>query len=400
MGRPVNISGRSLQERLVEVPKNKAGRLRSWRSKAGAIRKLKAANDKADRVKILKDKLENGNLGLSGLRDLYKDGTISVGEFAKALIAGESNSSMTVQGFEDRVLQEKGLMGAFCDAFKIKVGSKEYKELLRACLTSPELKNVPVFVADVPASERTNIMPEKDVNTNPDSEFCKSVMEAENIDEMVLAYEQGPSAYKQKSLLCSTVFNDINRSAVELKIGEQTIKIAGRNGPFHEDSNPVPAWTSNNYKEMFEGILSSIRRQSNLEEGPALEVMKQFLLGYRGQNGQSDINDVVGSALRDSSSLAIQPGNNPASMSFSEVGGHWQLSSKVESAPVDSIVLGQEKIASECRFKFPGETEIRTQLSVISTRKESEDGTIEWSCPFRENPPQKVIFYGGNQSVS
>jgi hypothetical protein len=83
-------------------------------------------------------------------------------------------------------------------------------------------------------------------------------------------------------------------------------------------------------------------------------------------------------------------------MKFDDLDGRWVLVEKTEYSPILCIknVSHNWVITFELRFKFPGDSEIRTQLPVTSTRIFPADETIQWNCPFRENPPRKVIFYG------
>jgi hypothetical protein len=89
----------------------------------------------------------------------------------------------------------------------------------------------------------------------------------------------------------------------------------------------------------------------------------------------------------------------PCVMSFVEESGKWLLQSKVESVltPAISGMKPKIQLTSGCRFKFSGDTEdakVRENLTVESTPDQS-NGQFHWSCPLRETPPLKVIFYGG-----
>jgi hypothetical protein len=128
------------------------------------------------------------------------------------------------------------------------------------------------------------------------------------------------------------------------------------------------------------------------------------VLAYRGQNGVADGYNLMGAPLIEVSNAGLLPKFNGVeiSMKFENLDGRFVLVEKTECSPIFGLIniLRNRLITSELRFKFPGDSEIRTQLPVTSTRIPSADETIEWSCPFREAPPRKIIFYGGCNSAA
>jgi hypothetical protein len=189
---------------------------------------------------------------------------------------------------------------------------------------------------------------------------------------------------------------DMPREGLKLTIGGREIFISG--GIFQNFVGSVK-----DTQDMFQVFLNYLQKPETeggvgLNEADAFHIFKQIVLAYRGQDGVGDGAFLVGVSLMDAvRRLSLQFNGAGIGMKFENRDGRFVLTEKTECSPILGIKSVQEDrfITSELRFKFPGDSEIRTQLSVTSTRIPSADGTIEWSCPFRENPPQKIILYGG-----
>ncbi|MDR1907005.1 MAG: hypothetical protein LBQ03_02195 [Puniceicoccales bacterium] len=393
-------SEKSLKTCSVRIPRK--NRFLSWCSKLVISLRIYfyATSDK--KINLLKDKITNGNLDFSRLQEMHREGKINLLEFAKASIVVLKD---VIAAFKDQATEARGLMDILCEQCGIEQGSNTYVSLLSDCLIDPELANVPLIAVDIPADSLNFLDPRQDSETNPDPEFCRAVMAAKDIEEMANIYamffkeKKGQNSEKEKyyarqqTAYCDQFFKDTHRGLYEIEVNDKTVKLTGdlsiRGG--NEDS----------FKETFRIILEQIKTQGELEEQDALNIMKQTLLGNRGQLGANDGAVLVMPFLGNITNLLLNLRLSSADvrMSFEGKGNEgYTLKRKKEVAlivGIQSALKNGQIIASECRFKFPGDKEVRTQLSVTSTRKESEDGTIEWSCPFRENPPQKVIFYGG-----
>jgi hypothetical protein len=328
-------------------------------------------------------------------------------------VTSDSNIPKLISAFKDMATEDKGLMNILSEKCGIKEDSKDYNSLLANCLKNPDLKNVPILTADIPVDFINKT--KNDDNTNPDPEFCNAVMDAKDSEEMANVFntffdekskettDSNEKKYyeKQKDVLCSVSFGDINRGPVDLQIGDKKVTITGSKA-FVPDGReePVTYWTGSNWTDVFQSIFKEIKEQGELSDGEALDVMKQMLLGYRGQNGTGDGAMLVGAPLMVlTGSCSIRFDGVLVNMSFEKDSDHFKLTEKTEESPLAGFLIPSMggQITSKCRFKFPNDKEIRTELPVVSTRKETSDGSIKWSCLFRENPPKKVIYYGGNK---
>jgi hypothetical protein len=398
-------------------------KFRTWRSKVDAEKQFKKINSglmeaggaKTEaKMTILKDKIGRGHLDFGRLQELKGSGSISDIEFAKA----------SVYVFKNQANEEKGLMDILCEKDVIVKDSDTYNEVFADCLTDPNLADTPIVALEIPEDRRVFIDAKNDSNTNPDPEFCRAVMDANTVEGMVSIYNtffnekitqadnKDATQYngitkksyyeKQKDVLCGLIFKDIHRCPLYLQIGEKKVTITGNSRFLPEGRQPVIAFSDEgNFKKLFENILTEIKEQGGLSDEQALQVMKQLLLAYRGQNGTTDFSYAGSNIFDDHQTGFLMKTNDqafPGALKFSmHFDDQFNLTAKEEcQRPIGFFDINTDGyVSSEVRFKFPGEEEVRTELPVRSERKETGDGTIQWSCPFRENPPERVILYGG-----
>jgi hypothetical protein len=361
------------------------------------------------------------------IKELYNEGRISFKNFTKALITDDEGG--VVGGFENAALQEKGFMGALCDKFSIQTGSTEYNELLQACLTNPELKYVPVLVANISDKDVELV---RDCPThNLDPGLCSSVMNAstskeiaEEINKFVMENNDSSNeALRAQARLCNSILSDLNRFPATLEIGDKKVVLSGTPEFLPDGVAALNPCDNNNKEGTIQAICDAIETQAGLSKEAALAITKQFLLGYRGQSGQVDAQSLVAlpmskktGTMQNSFNVATdrvpKTGETngegqkalkillqkcpPCVMKFEEESGQWQLRSKTESTPLPAIFKQtgavRQPLTSGCRFKFPGDAIIRKNLSIESTFDRSSG---QFHSPIRENPPRRVIFYGG-----
>jgi hypothetical protein len=332
---------------------------------------------------------------LQGLKGLCDERTINQSEFL----------DLAIGILKDDVNEEKGFLNILCDRCGILPGSDESSRLLSRCLANPDLRDVPILVCDIPQGIINRVDASKGPCANPDPKFCRDVMDAQNVKAMAEIFTnlEGHLETTNQTVIAKQLdvykganlfISDIQRCSLELTIGDTKVSIP---------QNALSQQKS--VQENFQIVLDLLQKPkanggAELSPDDALHVLKQVALAYRGQDGTGDGCNLTQNCLAFFSDNNIFPKFDGAkiSMKFTEdAGGQLFLAEKMEDSPfVGFEDAGQPEpgfISSECRFKFPGDSEIRTQLPVVSTRKESGD---QWRNPLRENPPKKVIFYGGN----
>jgi hypothetical protein len=338
------------------------------------------------------------------IEKLYHYGVISKLDFAKAV----------VWVFRNQATKAKGLVDILCDQCEILVGSEDYTKLIIFCLRNPSLEDVPILILDISEKFVDEVKASKDPCTNPHPDFCRAVMEANSLEEVVtifdtfnekfktskgLGTDQKILAEQSKIYAKATVFRmDMPRNELGLMIGKREISIP--KDIFQDSTKDVQSTQG-----IFQVVLDWLQKPeaeggAGLDNVNAFYVFKQVALAYRGQNGVADGFSLINAPLMGVSenNLSIKFNGVGVSMKFEEQGGHFVLMEKSEYSPilgVRDISKDAALVTPKVRFNFPGDSEIGTQLLVTSTRIPSTDGTIEWSCPFRENPPRQVILYGG-----
>jgi hypothetical protein len=379
-------------------------RFRTWRSRVDAEKKFKfidsgqEKNEVKTQMKmcILKEKMDKGHLDFGRLQELKNSGSINESEFTAAAI----------HLFKDQATEEKGLMDILCEKCGIEQGGDLYNEVFGGCLINPDLADTPLLAAEISEKDRNTIDAQKNPCTNPPPELCKAVMAASTVEEMAELFDQFATKFSSVSNNQKNFYknanqfkSDLHRGFAELDIGGQKVRLSIKT---LGDGKSLQQMST---EEFFQKILNHLKQPTEeggagLEDAQAMQVMKQFLLAYCAQNGTGDGASVFLMAMNEKTSCNISPQFHGAEayMVFQKREGDFVLTEKMEDSPI--IGMRNEKkdgesISSEVRFKFPEETEVRTQLPVRSVRKQTEDVTIQWECDFRENPPRKVILYGG-----
>jgi hypothetical protein len=327
------------------------------------------------------------------IKGLYERGEISRLDFAK----------MAVCVFRHQATEERGLVDILCKQCGIPVDGETRIKLVVHCLCDPSLRNTPILVLNIPENFINAVDASKDLCTNPHPDFCRAVMAAKNIPKIAKIFNQFSKGFKTNPKIVAKqsefyakakVFReDISRSELKLMIGKREISVP--RGIFRDFVRDA--------RDIFQVFLDYLKKSeadggAGLDEANAFYVLKQVALAYRGQNGTGDGFCLISLPLSGTTrtNLFIKFNGSKIGMKFENQDGRFILVEKTENSPILGIknVSHNWIITSESRFKFPGDSEIRTQLPVTSKRILSADGTIRWSCPFRENPPQKVIFYG------
>ncbi|MDR1366817.1 MAG: hypothetical protein LBJ13_02845 [Puniceicoccales bacterium] len=411
IGGAPKISSNPLETHSAKIGAPVKNHFLSWCSKIATIFKFHSCKTSEKKINLLTNKINNGNLDFLRLKELHNEGKINQLEFL----------NVSIGVFKNLATEEKGLINILCEECGLEEQSEAYSAIFSNCLMDHELRDTPILTADIPERERHKIVAKNDCNTNPDPEFCKTVMQAKSVDEVMDVFKtffeekiadadnktQRPDLYgltqkeyykKQQNVFCQGGLADIPRHSFILELGPDS----------RVEWEPELAKGVSGM-EIFKRLFEEIKEQGKLSDGETLNVMKQFLLAWRGQNGTSEQANLLLSTLNQcqdfiqTGSVACNFGDHkqPIVMKFQSEGSHFTLSSKEEgSQNVALTILDGGSLSSECRLKFlddPEEQGIRTGISVMSTRKQSSDGTIQWSCQFRENPPQQVIFYGGNR---
>ncbi|MDR0590540.1 MAG: hypothetical protein LBG09_01660 [Puniceicoccales bacterium] len=406
-----NFSQASIETRTTEPVKKNAfssmisgiqTKFRTWRSKVDAEKKFafigsgeeKSEAKTAMKMAILKDKIERGHLDFGRLQELKDAGSIAEPEFIKAAI----------YLFKDQANDDKGLMDILCEKGVIAKNSDTYNEVFADCLTNPNLTDTPLIALKIPDNALGFLSPDNDLCTNPDPKFCQAVMTASTIEEMAEIFDQFETKFPEAKKGQAGVYKgadmfkkDIHRAGVHLVINERETYISG-------GSLGVNLFKMST-KEAFQAVLNRLKKSTEeggmgLEEAQALHVLKQLAVAYRGQNGLADLTGVVAPFHEQSNfQISVTDVNNRESIkSIMHFDEQCNLIAKEENqrpSSIRDVNLDGKIVSTGMRFKFPGDDEVRTELPVRSERKETEDGTIQWSCPFRENPPRKIIFYGG-----
>jgi hypothetical protein len=403
---------------------------------------LKCAQTPLDKMAILKNEIINGNLDLSKLEELKNNGKISdqtlQGAKAYLFLTGlresASNGEISpkdLQKITINVLKEqadilkgqasdeKGLMDILSEQLDINPESEIYGNVFDFCLTSSEFGETPLLVAECRDEETARIR--NDPTGNPDANFCKAVMEATNVDTMVEVFATffenntrvaDESSYGTQRVLyggASQQKRDFQGGiGVNLKIGEKSFSITGTTL-----GGAVQDGSAQDFFRKFLEYLEKSEKEGGVGLGKedALQVLKQVMLAYRGQNGMGDAAGLFLLLDKTSAERVVTRPSEAISLEFARQGSDLVLTQKEEESTlpgIQSIQKNGELITSEVRFKFgfspdpkdPNSKlrvgqEIRTALPVTSKRIQTDDGTMQWSCPFRENPPTKVIYYGG-----
>jgi hypothetical protein len=336
------------------------------------------------------------------MKRLYERGDISKLDFAKSVTGV----------FRNQATEERGLVDILCEQCGIPTNDATRIELITHCLCDQFLVNVPVLVLNIPESAVRMVYAVTDLYTNPYPDLCRAAMAEDDIaiftevfDQFGEEFEMDPEVIVNQSKIYrrAAMFRvDVPRGILKLIIGEREIII--HRGIFHG-----PGRNLTNIQDIFQAVLNRLQEPeidggAGLDEASAFHVFKQIVLAYRGQNGVTDGYNLMGTSLIEASRGSLFPKFNGVeiSMKFENLDGRFVLVEKTEYSPILGLIniLRDRLITSELRFKFPGDSEIRTQLPITSTRIPSADETIEWSCPFREAPPRKIIFYGGCNPVA
>ncbi|MDR1435358.1 MAG: hypothetical protein LBI77_03050 [Puniceicoccales bacterium] len=428
----------SLNKRRTEMPKKTSWlsslfkfftfwneKRKSSNAKNSILKELESENykTKEQRLNLLKNKLDNKILDLAIMIDLRNEGKIDEFEmmflinrdlYEKKEMDQLSFAKSSIHALKDMATEEKGLMDILCEQCDIEKGSDTHVALLEHCLTDPDLSDVPLVITDISGEHVDPLKAANNPNTNPNPEFCKKVMDAKNVNEIAEVFNTffsdangDPRLESQKDVYANgnLLRADLERSLLKVNVNGKEILLSGNESSLKssgkEDYQLIKEGKQINglpCEDVFQLMLEQIQKQGELAEEDALKVLKQIVLAYRGQNGVADGYNLISVSLLEHNKLMAANSGPKISMEFDK---NFTLTRKTEDAPMISIqsTMTGQFFSTECRFKFPDDPEnkgIRTQLPITSTRKESIDGrTIEWTCPFRENPPNKVIFYGG-----
>ncbi|MDR0418179.1 MAG: hypothetical protein LBH08_01965 [Puniceicoccales bacterium] len=336
----------------------------------------------------------------NAMKGLYEQNTISLLEFAKAVICV----------FQDQATEERGLVNILCEQCGIS-NDVIRTELIVYCLRNPCLKNVPILRVNIPEISVNTVCASNDLCANPHPEFYQAVMAANSLEEVIevfnrffdefdASFEANPKVIAQQAEIYAkaTILKiDIPRGFLTLMIGEKTVSITKES--FTEESK--------NIQGIFRVILDHLQKPeedggAELDAESAFHILKQIALAYRGQNGTVDGHYLINMPLIDISNvgLLLKFSGVAITMKFENCDGYFNLVEKTEYSPIWGLIniLHNRNVTSELQFKFPGDSKIRTNLPVTSTRKFSVNETIEWDCLLRESPPKEIIFYGGCDS--
>jgi hypothetical protein len=357
-----------------------------------------------------------------GFKILYEQGQISRLDFAKGV-------AWVFR--DDQATKERGLVDVLCEKCGIPAEDNARIELAIHLFLDPFFGDVPILVADIPQSSIDVICASGDPCRQPHPNFCRAVMNANDVKEMAEVFdtfgekfEMDPETIAAQSKIYKTAAigrADIPRSVLKLMIGDREISIS-------QEDFQDPAKDIENAQSLFLIVLNFLQKPeedggAGLDKANAFYVLKQVALAYRGQNGVTDGYNIISTHLMgvSNSCLLLKFDGVEISMKFEYLGNRFVLVEKTECSPILGLmsVLHCQIVTSELRFKFPGDSEIRTQLPISSWQifpvdemdKMNEmneldgeieldeipewDETIIWCCPFRENPPRRVIFYGG-----
>jgi hypothetical protein len=316
-------------------------------------------------------------------QELYECGEITRLEFAKSVVCI----------FQKFATTEKGLMDILCKQCGIPVNSEDYTEFVSLCLRNPSLEGVPILKVNIPTAFTDIVRASGDPCTNPLPGFCQAVMGANSLEEMAIIFDQfgnsdqfgsgltnDPEAIAKQSWIykkANVFLTDISRDGLEITIEEKK---------FFLSKNIFRRFSGGNIttQEAFQAVLDWLQKPEaeggvGLDEADAFYVLKQIALAYRGQNGTADGAFLLGTSLRDASNghLMVKFGGVKVRMVFKKINGRWTLVEKTECSPILGIQNCEKDqfVTSNLRFKFPGDSEIRTQLSVVSMRFPSGNRT-------------------------
>jgi hypothetical protein len=344
------------------------------------------------------------------MKALHERGEINKLEFARSVICV----------FRNWATEEKGLVDILCERCGISVDDETRIALIVHCLSDLSLGDVPILALNISEDFINVIDASKDLCTDPYPDFCQAVMAANNLEEMAKIFDQfgspdqfgrglidNPEVIAKQSRIYrkAAIFRaDVPRSVLNLTIGGKKVTIP---------RTIFESFAKHNIstQDVFQLVLDYFQAPEEeggggLDEVNAFYVLKQVVLAYRGQNGTAEGVFLIGIPLGCVSgrNLSLKCGGVEINMRFEKINDLcWTLVEKTEYSPILGIKNAQAEgklIIFEVRFKFPGDSKVRTQLPITSTRIFSADEEIiKWRCPFRENPPRKVILYGGCTST-
>jgi hypothetical protein len=375
--------------------------------------------------------LEDAQNYFEAMERRYDTGQISLFDFCVSII----------WLFKDQATDEKGLINILCERCArrgIAIDSVTLPLLFRYCLCDSRLGDTPIIVLTILGRE--NLL--YDPCTNPLPALCRAVTAAGDIETMAQIFDNfdqmftntlddcdlmwpdeltftthtfddfdqmftgDPEFMAQQSRLYAEarLFKiDARRGILNLKIGGKEVVIdrvtlSGITGEMVKTPDALR-------------VFCNVLEREGLDEAQAFHICKQVVLAYRGQIGVGDWNTLVRVPLAFFSENTVFPvfDGVKIEMEFKEINDQFVLVEKTEYAPflrvedVTATLIGEvpdeSHIIPNLRFKFPGDREFRRMLPIVSTRIPSTDGTIRWRCPFRENPPRKVIIYGGSSVI-
>lgn len=312
------------------------------------------------------------------------------------------------------------------------------RELFKAALTDPTFREVPLVISKAKEEKRDSISADmKEYGSKimlPDEirDKYETAETTEALAEAIKAnreYAAQKGSETQENIYGGQIFeNDLNRTGCNLKIIDEgtnkTINIMISNNPdFCGEENCLMSkdqktWQRSSFmdpsipkKEKLDAVLTQIKQQSQkqgleLKDSEAFSLLKQFVLGYRGQNGMTDLYSYTFDLLAENSLLLGL--NDPNTyMKFSKQEEKVDLTCIIDEVGVSKVALvtGQEEnVSQNYNFGFiypkgiqnPQEKDILSELGVKSTPKRNDAGQITgWECPFRANPPTHFILYGG-----
>jgi hypothetical protein len=197
-------------------------------------------------------------------------------------------------------------------------------------------------------------------------------------------------------------------------IGSKDVYLCGNSDLLPEGVESIKVCDQNRKSETIQEIYNAIKEQSGLFDKDVFAILKQFLLGYRGQSGQVEAQFLVSLPLSEhiQGSFTVrtdlppetpvdlrrlsQQENPPCVMNFRKNGsGVWELKSKTESTQMLGIYRCEGSrmvpLTEGVIFGFPQDGIVRENgISIVS---DLENGQFR-SLP-RENPPREVTFFGG-----
>ncbi|MDR1590993.1 MAG: hypothetical protein LBR92_03300 [Puniceicoccales bacterium] len=318
--------------------------------------------------------------------------------------------------FQDQATDKYGLVEILCRQFQIPFGSIAHIELIAYCLSNPFFRDTPILVLDLPDDSYNNVLATRNPCTDPGPGFCRAVMAADTIEEIAEIFDHldDRPGFPEEQL---AVYGEARLLKLDVARGTLKLIIDEKEFLFPKEILKDSMGKIKSTQEIFQGIVDYLQIPEE-EEGAGLDganaflFLKQMVLAFRGQNGVMDGVVLVGTPLLNISSgmLHVEFDGVKTSLKFINHNGQCILVVKTEYSSFKRVLHifsgGSEVIASEVRFKFPGDREVRDSFPILSVRlfpfrQEGEGNeTIQWYSQLREDPPRKIIFYGGCRLLS